>query len=137
MKGRIMKIKINNRIYLVHWQTRKISPNFGNRNIELTETTCVLRHLQNNGEKIELERSVVRQNYRDSSDGVLARKLAFTKIIRHFNRDTRCIFWQEYKNISRLTKRTMRVKNSILQAQVIKLQTEINQLRKTIVSTII
>ncbi len=125
-----MKVKIDNEIYLVHWTTRKFKPKFGDIQKELIQTTCFLRKLEANGEKVDLDWGIVHQNYRDKCNNVIARKLAFAEAIKPFNKATRCVFWDEYKKVARLTKRTMRVKNSMLRSMIVELQSEINELKK-------
>jgi len=121
-----MKVNIGKEFYVVHWKKRKFHPKYGNNfDMELAETTCVVKTLEVGGNTIEIGRYTVRQNIKDQSNDIQARKLSFTGVLKPlFDGDNRRIFWKEYKETMRLTPRTLKTKYRELKNKLDKSQKE-------------
>ena len=120
----MMKVNIGKEFYVVHWQKRQFHPKYGkNFDLELAETTCVIKTLETGGNTVEIGKYSVRQNINDQSNDIQARKLSFTGVLKPlFDVGNRRIFWEEYKKTMRLTPRTLKVKYRELEKENKRLQ---------------
>lgn len=108
-----MKVIVGNGTYLMHWETRKFSLKEGkNTGLELEATDCIIRHVQANGEALEIARGHVSQTACDSGNSVTARRLSFLKAIRpplargSLNIPLRKALGHEYNRTCRVTSNT-------------------------------
>ncbi len=77
-----MKIIWNGETYLMHWETRKFSPEKGkNTELELVATDCIIRKVQPGGGMIPISRGHVSQTSCDPANAVTARRKSFLKAI--------------------------------------------------------
>lgn len=95
-----MKINVGNQVYLVHFNTYQLSFHREDSGSNLTGTRCFLRKLEGT-EKVLVNVGEVRQNVKDKSNLVFARKQAFSKAINSFSKAEREIFWENYKETTR------------------------------------
>ena len=111
-----MKVTIEDKVYLVHFETRKHNAKYGDTGKKLSKVTCFIRDIYKN----LLSEGYVSQNYRDKGNLVFARKLAFTEAVGKkantvgddkkevavyiFNKETRTAFWNEFKDKCRYQK---------------------------------
>ena len=121
---------IRNKSYLVHFETRKkkSDADLAGPVKDLTVITCFIK----TPEKVEVARGEVVQNYNDSCDCVMGRKIAFTKAIwvADFNRTERSMFWEEYKEKCRLSKNSYRAENKRLKEKIVEVMKENKKLKE-------
>ena len=97
-----MKVKVDERVFLVHWQYREKTAQYGDKNRKLISTTCVIREVNtDNGECSEFSKATVNQNYKDSYNKIFARKLSFQSAIKDLDKRYRVQFWDEFKRTTK------------------------------------
>ena len=134
-----MKVNIGKEFYVVHWRKRQFHPRYGNRfDLNLDETTCIIKTLEVGGNTEVASTHTVRQNIDDSSNDIRARKLSFTGALGSFfhKKDDRRIFWEEYKRTMRFTPRSFRAKYLELKNKLDKIQKENERLKGKIESAL-
>lgn len=120
-----MKVKVGNKTYLMHWETRKFSPSEGNNTeLELEATDCIIRMLVDGGEPIEVGRGHVSQTSCDSGNSVTARRLSFLKAIGYprLARPLRKALGHEYNRTCRVVSRTQGDTNRKLRNRIKRLE---------------
>lgn len=120
-----MKVDLGTATYLVHWETRPFHPKYGNKELVLTETTCIVRKFNEDGNHTEISRHTVRQNYRDEPNGPFARKITLKECIDHLPKDQRTCFWDAYKESVRVAPMSDREKNRKLRERIAALEQEL------------
>ncbi len=101
-----MKVKVGNEEYLMHWETRKFSPQEGNNTgLELEATDCIIRKVLPLGGTLEVARGHVSQTACDPGNSVTARRLSFLKAIGYprLARPLRKALGHEYNRTCRVT----------------------------------
>ena len=127
-----MRVNVDGRTFLVHWESSIFHPQFGDTSRELRKTTCYLRMVQDSGEPTEISKHTVRQNYRDKDNLVLARKLSLAGAIGHLPKETRAKFWEEYKKNARITPNSVRAENKKLKVSLAAVTKELERIKQEI-----
>jgi hypothetical protein len=107
-----MRVKIDENNYIVNFQTEAFSSKEveNEPSKELHKVTCkIYRYNPRTKEKALITDSVVVQNYKDKTNDVLGRKIAFTRALGQktsmgysfFYKNERIAFWNEYKRTAR------------------------------------
>ena len=125
-----MKVEVGNETYLMHWETRKFSPQEGkNTDKELTATDCIIRQVMTETYSVETARGHVSQTVCDQENSVLARRLSFVKAIKELPRNVRKALGHEYNRTCRVANGS---KTRKLKRQVAALKAELAQLKGTV-----
>jgi hypothetical protein len=95
-----MKFEIGKDIYYVGFSRKTVKSVSG---INTIETTCFIgKGIPGTNDVFEVFVSPVEgkvtQNYRDKDNGVIARKMAFTRAIKRWSREQRKEMWEIYKS---------------------------------------
>ena len=103
-----MKVNVDNDVFLVHFETRKHNPLHLKEKTykekpsrQLSTVTCHVRFMNPNSVKTEISVGKASQNYQDKDNLVFGRKIAFSRAINGFDKKTRTVFWDTYKENSR------------------------------------
>jgi len=97
-----MKVNVGNDVFLVHFRTIGVSPEFGNKDKKLSETSCIIRSVDlKTSEKREVGCGSASQNYRDKDNRIFDRKIAMARALSPFKKETRSAFWETFKRESR------------------------------------
>ena len=120
----MMKVIVNNEVYLMHWETRKFSPTNGkNTEMELEATDCIIRKVFDvDGKPSEVARGHVSQTACDQANSVLARKLSFLKAIEGMKRPIRKALGHEYHRTCRVVPMSSGQKNRRLKKRISEVQ---------------
>ncbi len=95
-----MRVKLENDVFLVHFETRQHQSKFGEEKKDLVTVKCYIRQLLDveTKEKEVVSKGSATQHYRDKSNMVLGRKVAFTRALVKFDeKEKRDKFWKKYK----------------------------------------
>ena len=94
-----MKVSYDNKVFIVGFKKDSIYPKRGDMSRELIQTTCHIKEMKGSQRDLVAIASS-RQNYKDKSNDITGRKIAFTKAVSIFSKNKRTAFWEEYlKNI--------------------------------------
>ena len=109
-----MRVKIDEKDYIVDFKTEtffsKSNKVINEPTKELHKITCrIYRYSPQTKAKNLLVENTVCQNYKDKTNDVLGRKIAFTRALGRkmnmgysfFSKEERIAFWQEYKKTAR------------------------------------
>lgn len=129
----MMKVTVENSVYLMHWETRKFSPKKGNNTeLELESTDCVIRRLPEKPDKrldpVEIARGHVSQTACDQANSVTARRLSFVKAIEGLPRLLRKALGDEYNRTCRVTSGNRSQKDRKLKRKIASLQAKVKEL---------
>ena len=149
-----MKVSIEDKVYLVHFETRRNpSKELPNRLIkELTTIKCLIRRVLSDGSKEEVASGEAAQHYNDVPNGILGRKIAFTNALGNlvldpdgididdeddlglvpvFSKEERTAFWAEYKKNSRYDKKaSLKSQNLRLKRQLALAEANVRKLEQ-------
>ena len=118
-----MKVNIDGKVYLMHWETSKFTPKTG-RNIDkkLEATDCIIRRINSDKSTYEVVRGHVSQTSGDQANRVTARRLSFLKAIEGLNRDVRKALGHEYQKLCRVKPMTSSQTNRKLRKRITEIQ---------------
>ena len=105
-----MNVAVNGTTYRVYFSIDKFSPKFGDKDRELTKTTCHICEATDaesinvntkTAVAVDIATGSASQNYRDKPNGIIGRKVSFTRALTEFDKPDRTIFWTEFKDHAR------------------------------------